>query len=81
MSAKSKDLTGMRFGNLVVIEKADGLQDRYYTWRCCCHFTQSIGKWLSLCRYYCSDKGNLQRAFEVRNYLSGWVHGCEAKPC
>ena len=36
MSAKSKDLTGMRFGNLVVIEKADGLQDRYYTWRCCC---------------------------------------------
>ena len=36
MSAKSMDLTGMRFGNLVVTGKAEGLQDRYYTWRCCC---------------------------------------------
>lgn len=33
---KSKDLTGLRFGNLVVIGKAEGLKDRYYTWRCRC---------------------------------------------
>ena len=36
MSAKSKDLIGMRFGNLVVTAKAEGLQDRYYTWHCRC---------------------------------------------
>ena len=26
----------MRFGNLTVLEKAEGVQDRYYTWRCRC---------------------------------------------
>ena len=33
---KLKDLTGERFGNLTVLEKADGLQNRYYTWLCRC---------------------------------------------
>ena len=36
MCAKSIELTGMRFGDLVVTGKAEGLQDRYYTWHCRC---------------------------------------------
>ncbi|MBQ0037231.1 MAG: hypothetical protein KBS74_01015 [Clostridiales bacterium] len=36
MSRKTGDLTGERFGNLTVLEKAEGLRDRYYTWHCCC---------------------------------------------
>ena len=31
-----KDLTGMRFGHLTVVEKTENLQNRYYTWRCRC---------------------------------------------
>ena len=36
MGGATRDLTGERFGDLVVLEKADGLQNRYYTWRCRC---------------------------------------------
>lgn len=33
---KTVELTGMRFGSLVVQEKSPGLEDRYYIWRCKC---------------------------------------------
>ena len=33
---RKKDLTGQRFGDLLVLGKADGLQSRYYTWACRC---------------------------------------------
>ena len=31
-----RDLSGERYGNLTVLEKAEGLQDRYYVWLCRC---------------------------------------------
>lgn len=34
--ARSKDLTGARFGHLTVLEKTDKTQDRYCVWRCKC---------------------------------------------
>lgn len=34
--AKSIDLTGQRFGNLIVVEKMPGTQERYCLWRCRC---------------------------------------------
>lgn len=34
--AKSIDLTGRRFGNLIVVEKMPETQDRYCLWRCRC---------------------------------------------
>lgn len=34
--SKRKELSGERFGNLTVLEKAEGLRDGYYTWRCRC---------------------------------------------
>ena len=33
---RSTDLTGMRFGKLVVVEQTQEKEDRYYTWRCRC---------------------------------------------
>ena len=42
MSCKSKDLTGNRYGNLLVIGRTDGLQDRYYTWLCRCNCGNEI---------------------------------------
>lgn len=36
MSNKSKDLTGKRFGDLVVLGKAEEIRNRYYTWLCRC---------------------------------------------
>lgn len=33
---KTTDLTGARFGSLVVQEKTSGTEDRYYVWRCKC---------------------------------------------
>ena len=33
---KAADLTGERFGKLIVIEKAGIQEDRYWTWRCRC---------------------------------------------
>lgn len=33
---KTADLTGERFGKLIVIEKAGIQEDRYWTWRCRC---------------------------------------------
>lgn len=34
--SKTTDLTGKRFGSLVVQEKTSDLEDRYYVWRCRC---------------------------------------------
>lgn len=33
---RNKDLTGMKFGSLVVLEKADGKDHGYYQWKCQC---------------------------------------------
>ena len=33
---KTAELTGRRFGSLVVQERSPGLEDRYYLWRCKC---------------------------------------------
>lgn len=34
--ARGRDLTGQRFGRLVVVEKTEKKQDRYVVWKCCC---------------------------------------------
>lgn len=36
MSSRSRNLAGEKYGSLTVLEKADGLQGRYYLWRCIC---------------------------------------------
>ena len=33
---RNKDLTGMKFGSLTVLEKADGKDHGYYQWKCQC---------------------------------------------
>lgn len=40
--SKTADLTGMRFGNLTVMEKTGKQEDRYWTWRCKCDCGQEI---------------------------------------
>lgn len=40
--ARSKDLTGARFGHLTVLEKTDKTQDRYCVWRCKCDCGREI---------------------------------------
>lgn len=39
---KTNNLTGLRFGKLLVIEKTGFQEDRYYTWRCRCDCGKEI---------------------------------------
>lgn len=63
--SKRKDLSGERFGNLTVLEKAEGLRDGYYTWRCRCDCGNEIivsTKNLTACRTtHCGCKASILR--------------------